>query len=110
VLLHTIAGNVPPAVNDAPAEVRAELQALQRLDANSLWDVARSRIPPEQQARHEYLLHQNQRGRISPAERKELDRLGEMADRLTVKKAYAYALLRWRGFPLPTLEALESQL
>ena len=110
VLLQTITGNVPPTVDDAPPEIQAELQALQWLNANSLWDVARSRIPPEQQARHEYLLHQNQRGTISPAEREELDRLGAIADRITVKKAYAYALLRWRGFPLPTLEAMESQL
>jgi hypothetical protein len=110
VLLQTIAGNVPPSVEDVPSEIRAELQALQWLDTKMLWEVARSRISPAQQARHEYLLDQNQRGTISPAEREELDRLGEMADRLTVKKAYAYALLRWRGFPLPTLEAMEAQL
>jgi len=110
VLLQTITGNLPPGTEDAPANMQADLQALQWIDDNALWAVARSKISPEQQARQEYLLAQNQRGVLSPEERAELDRLGDMVDRLTLKKAYAYALLRWRGFPLPTLEALESQL
>lgn len=110
VLLQTITGNLPPGIEDVPADLQAELQALQRSDDEALWTVARSRISPEQQARQEYLLAQNQRGRLSSIERTELDSLGQTIDRLTLKKAYAYALLRWRGFPLPTLEAIESQL
>lgn len=109
VLLQTIAGNLPPGTEDAPAAMQADLQALQWIDDNALWAVARSQISLEQQARQEYLLAQNQRGVLSPEERAELDRLGDMVDRLTLKKAYAYALLRWRGFPLPTLDAMESQ-
>lgn len=110
LLLQTIAGNVPPTVDQAPLEVRSELEALQTLDTDSLWIIARSRIAPVQQTRHERLLYLNQCGTITPAEREELSRLVIAADKLTVKKAYAYALLRWRGFPLPTLEAMERQL
>lgn len=110
VLLQTIAGNLPPGTENAPADMQADLQALQWIDDNALWAVARSKISPEQQARQEYLLAQNQRGDISPEERAELDRLGDLVDRLTLKKAYAYALLRWRGFPLPALDAMERQL
>ena len=110
VLLQTIEGNIPPVVEDAPSDLRTELQALQWLDSRPLWAMAQSKFSPEQQARQEYLLHQNQRGTIASEELDELDCLGEKADRLTVKKAYAYAVLRWRGFPLPTLEAMESRL
>ena len=110
VLLQTITGNLPPGTEDAPANMQTDLQALQWIDDNALWAVARSQTSPEQQARQEYLLAQNQRGVLSPEERAELDRLGDMVDRLTLKKAYAYALLRWRGFPLPTLDAMERQL
>ena len=110
VLLQTIAGNLPPGTEDAPSDMQAELQALQWINDNDLWAIARSKIPPEQQARQEDLLFQNQRGALSPEERAELDRLGDLIDRLTLKKAYAYALLRWRGFPLPTLDAMERQL
>lgn len=110
VLLQTIEGNIPPVVDDAPLDIQAELQTLQWLNSKALWIVARDKFAPEQQARQEYLLRQNQRGTITPEEFDEMNRLGEKADRLTVKKAYAYALLRWRGFPLPTLETLESRL
>ncbi len=110
VLLQTITGNVPPAFDEAPPDIRTELEAMQSLDADSLWIIARSKVTSEQQVRHEQLLHLNQRGTIKPTERDELDLLGTTADRLTAKKAYAYALLRWRGFPLPTLEAMERQL
>ena len=105
VLLQTITGNLPPGTEDAPAEMQADLQALQWVDVQTLWTIARSQISPDQQERQEYLLAQNQRGLISPEERAEMDRLGEMIDALTLKKAYAYALLRWRGFPLPDLVA-----
>jgi len=110
VLLQTLAGNIPPALDEAPLDLRPELEAMQSLDTDTLWIIARSQITPEQQARHEQLLHLNQRGAIKPAERVELDRLGAAADKLTAKKAYAYALLRWRGFPLLTLDAMERQL
>jgi hypothetical protein len=110
VLLQTITGNLPPGTEDAPANMQTDLQALQWIDDNALWAVARSQTSPEQQARQEYLLAQNQRGVLSPEDRAELDHLGDMVDRLTLKKAYAYALLRWRGFPLPTLDAMERQL
>jgi hypothetical protein len=109
VLLQTIEGNMPPVVDDASLDIQAELQTLQWLDSKALWTVARGKLTPEQQARQEYLLHQNQRGTITPEEVDEMNHLGEKADKLTVKKAYAYALLRWRGFPLPTLEAMESR-
>jgi len=110
VLLQTITGNLPPGVEDVPADLQPDLQALQWNDDKTLWAIAQSRISPEQQTRQEYLLAQNQRGKLSPSERAELDSLGQMIDRLTLKKAYAYALLRWRGFPLPTLDAMESEL
>ena len=110
VLLQTITGNLPPTVDEAPSDVQAELRVLPGLDTTALWAIARGRVSSKQQTRHEYLLRQNQRGTIIPAEREELRQLGDMADKLTLKKAYAYALLRWRGFPLPTLEAMESQL
>ncbi len=87
-----------------------ELIALQTLTEDELWAVARSIIDPVQQRRYEYLLRKNSRGTLTQHEREELERLGQEADHLTLRKAYAYALLRWRGYPLPTLEALESQI
>ena len=110
ILLQTISGNIPPSVEEAPADVRAELEPLQWLDEENLWAVARSRLASPQQERQLYLLRQNQRGAITATEKDEMERLGDLADRLTLKKAYAYALLRWRGFPLPALETIEVEV
>jgi hypothetical protein len=110
VVVQTIVGNLPPSVDDVPPELQGELSALQALSEDELWAVARSVMDPGQQRRFEHLLRKNNRCTLTPRERKELEHLGQEADRLTLCKAYAYALLRWRGYPLPTLEALESQL
>ena len=37
-----------------------------------------------------------------------LTALGEEARRLTLKKAHAYMLLKWRGHAIPSLETLEK--
>lgn len=110
VVLQTILGNLPPSVDEAPPELRDELIALQTLAEDELWAVARSTMNPDQQRRLEHLLRKNSRGTLTQRECEELERLGEEVDRLTVRKAYAYALLRWRGYPVPTLEELESQM
>jgi hypothetical protein len=43
---------------------------------------------------------------LTPAERAELAALRNQADRSMVRKAYAWALLRWRGYPLPNLDEI----
>ncbi len=103
IVLTSITGNLPPSVDDVPAELREDLLTLQTLDDDALWAVARSKLSSVQQTRLEALLARNSAGLLTEAERKELARLGKETDRLTLRKAHAYALLRWRGFPLPFL-------
>jgi hypothetical protein len=43
---------------------------------------------------------------ISPPEQDELAALRLAADRLMLRKAYAWSVLRWRGQPVPTLDEL----
>jgi len=104
IVLTSIMGNLPPSLDDVPADLREHLRTLQALDDDALWAVARSKLAPTQQARLEALLARNSVGVLAEAEREELTRLGEETDRLTLRKAQAYALLRWRGFPLPSLD------
>jgi len=101
IVLTSITGNLPPSLNDVPANLRNDLLILQALDDDTLWAVARGKLPPAQQMRLEALLARNSAGLLTEAEQEELARLGEETDRLTLRKAHAYALLRWRGFPLP---------
>jgi hypothetical protein len=109
IVLASITGNLPPSLDDVPTDLRQELHTLQNLDDDALWTIARSKLSPEQQIRLETLLAQNSSGVLTKAEREELTQLGEKTDRLTLRKAHAYALLRWRGFPLPSLDDQAQQ-
>jgi len=102
----SIAGNLPPSFEDAPSEMHAELFTMQKHKVEELLQVAHSQMPPSQQARLIELLEKNGEGKISPEEAKELKDLRFTADRLMLRKAYAWALLRWRGHPIPSLDEL----
>ena len=104
VVLTSITGNLPPSLDDVPVDLRKGLRALQTMDDDALWAVARSKLAPAQQERLETLLARNSAGTLTETEQEELRLLGEETDRLNLCKAQAYALLRWRGFPLPPLD------
>ncbi len=102
----SIEGNLPPSVESAPAEMQTELLQMQSLSIGELQRIAHSQIPAASQARHLELLAQNSESVITPEERQELAALRLDADRLMVRKARAWSLLRWRGYPIPRLEEL----
>lgn len=106
VVQQSIEGNLPPSVASAPVNMQAELLAMQMLPLEALQRIARSQMPVEQQVRHLALLESNSAGDLSPAERAELLTLRETADRLMLRKAYAWAILRWQGQPVPELDEL----
>ena len=102
----SVEGNLPPSVTTAPAEMRGELIALQILPAGELQRIANSQIPLAQQTRHVELLERNSAGMLMSAEQGELASLRLSADRLMLRKAYAWAILRWLGQPVPSLDEL----
>lgn len=98
---------VPPLpVNISPA-LHQELDSLEQLDETALREVAESRLSPGQQREYSRLLTKNSAGSITPGERRKLETLGEEARRLTLTKAHAYLLLKWRGLKIPSLQDLE---
>lgn len=106
ILIHAIEVGSPPAWEDAPVEFQADLSALDRLNDEALWRLARSRQTEAEMARYYELLEKNSEGDITPAERAELTYLRTEADRFMLRKAQAAALLRWRGYQLPPAENL----
>ena len=98
----------PPFPEDIPPPLRAELDALEQLDESALREVAQSRLPPNQQREYSRLLASNAAGTITDRERQELNALGEEARQLTLKKAHAFLLLKWRGYPIPSSRELEG--
>lgn len=100
----SIEGNLPPAISNAAPEIQPELVAMQKLTGKELRQLAQSQVAVEQQVRHLALLEKNAANQLSVQERNELAELRRAADQLMLRKAYALALLRWRGYPLPDFE------
>jgi hypothetical protein len=98
----------PLLADDLPAPLQVELKTLENLDDDSLWQVARSTLPADQERLYQRLLTKNSQGTITAGEKEKLTALGEAARRLTLKKAHAYMLLKWRGHAIPSLEELET--
>ena len=106
ILLHAVEAGSPPSWEEAPAEFQQELAALDRLNDEALWEIARSRRAEADMARVQELLDKNANGTLSAAERNELNRFRQEADRFMLRKAHAAALLRWRGHKLPPADKL----
>ena len=106
VLLRALQVGSPPAWETAPAEFRAELAALDRLDDAALWRIARTRATPAQMDRYQALLDKNANQTLSAKERKELTQLRTDFDRQMLCKVHAVAMLQWRGHQVPPADKL----
>jgi hypothetical protein len=106
VLLHAVAVGSPPGWDDVPAEFQGDVAALDRLDDAALWQIARSQQADREMDRYEDLLRKNANDELTAAEREELARMRQEADRFMLCKAHAAALLRWRGHQLPPANKL----
>ena len=109
LVVQTLEAGAPPLPDDLPEATRGMLMALENLDDAALWQVARSVVDPEQWEQHCSLLEKNQQGALTDAERTHLTYLRQEADALMLRKAYAWVLLKWRGYHLPSLADLEAQ-
>jgi predicted transcriptional regulator len=101
VVYQSIQGNLPPSVDDILPEWQKELSQLQGMDAQALLRLAKESMPAKQWERHERLLFKNQSGELSDREREELAELRQAADTFVLRRSYALALLKWRGYSLP---------
>ncbi|WOD41701.1 hypothetical protein [Nodosilinea sp. E11] len=108
LVAQSVLSNLPPSAENAPLELQAELLAMQTLSTDELLAIAQAQAEPAQWHRHSEFLEQNQEGQLSLDERQELTDLRQIADQLMLRKAYAWALLRWRGQKLPKLEDLPT--
>lgn len=97
----------PPSWEEAPAEFQADLAALDRLEDDALWRIARSTQLDADTTRYQELLDKNANGALTIPERLELTQLRQAADRFMLRKAYAVDLLRWRGYAIPPAHQLK---
>lgn len=90
-----------PSLAKVPAGYRPELEALEEMTDDELWEVAKAEMSGVQQDRLDELLRKNQSEGLSAAEQQELDQLHAEANRLMLRKSYAQVILKWRGHPVP---------
>ena len=102
----SVTGNLPPSIENAPSDMHEELLAMQICGADELRQIAGAQMSAQQQRRLSELLEKNQQDSIQPSEQRELTALRLAADRLMLRKAYAWSVLRWRGDPAPALGEL----
>ena len=98
---------VPPLADDLPSPWHEELKELEGFDDKALWKVAQSQLSPVRQRLYDRLLRENSQGTSTAREKEKLHAIGEEARRLTLKKAHAYMLLKWRGHSIPSPEELQ---
>lgn len=106
ILLRAVKLGSPPSWDDVPAMFQQDLAALDRLDDQSLWDIAKSRQTQEDVKHYHVLLEANAQGKLSKEEKVELERLRVDSDRFMLKKAQAATLLQWRGHTVPPADKL----
>jgi hypothetical protein len=106
LITQSIVGNLPPSANHAAPETQMALLRLQTLNIEELLAIAQAQVEPSQNQRHEQLLLQNQDDRLTPEEQQELTLLRQASDQMMLQKAYAWSVLRWRGYRVPTLKEL----
>ncbi|KAA0230068.1 hypothetical protein EDS67_08495 [candidate division KSB1 bacterium] len=90
-----------PALDEAPADLAAEMAKLSALPDADLWQVARRQMEAERERLLHDLLDAQAERQLMPDEVRHLEELHRQAGRLTLLKSQAYALLHQRGYPVP---------
>jgi hypothetical protein len=109
VVLQTLDANVPSLPENLSETLRELWFALEKLDDEALWRIARNTISQQHQEQYSLLLEKKRISTLSASEQTLLEKLYFEANQYMLRKAYANVLLKWRGHQLPTLAELSCQ-
>lgn len=105
-ILADVISAASPLTEDLPPALQAELDDLAQMSDDDLWKIARSVFPTSQRRKYDRLLDKNSASKLTPTEREQLRNLRLESERLMLRKAHAYTLLKWRGHILPALDKI----
>ena len=108
VLITHLSTIAPPLVDEMTSPFKEELRELETMSDDELIELTKKELSIAQQKKYARLLRQNSQGTITRKGEQELEALQTEADRLMLKRAYAYNLLKWRGHSIPSPKALEE--
>ncbi len=97
LIVRTLSSNLPPLPEDLSPATRDALQGLERLDNTELSQLAYAKLPDDQYEQLTMLREKHRERELTQKEEAALNRLIDAADLLTLQKAYAAVLLKWRG-------------
>ncbi len=104
VAIQSLRMGLPPSLEHVPDRFLADLQALAQMDNEMLLRMITVGLSNEKVELYESLLARNQQAELNELEQETLDTLREEADLLMLRRAYAAALLKWRGQRIPQLD------
>jgi hypothetical protein len=108
IVAQSVVSNLPPTVEKFSPEMQPELLKMQRLSVEDLLAIAQGRVDEVTHEQHVALLEKHQMGNLTADEQVRLMEFQELSDRLMLRKAYAWAVLRWRGHPIPAVKDLAA--
>lgn len=102
LIVQRLSSSLPSLPEDLSPKWRDALLALESLADDELQRVAASMMSEIEYGRLSGLRDKDAEGTLTPDEQAKLDGLWQAADLLTLRKAYAAVLLKWRGAEAPT--------
>lgn len=99
----------PPSIDYAPLDLQKELINMQKMSSEELLTIANSKVSENQEKLHLQLLEKNQNNQLNQPDILLLETLRINADRLMFKKAYAYAVLKCKGYEIPDFNQLREE-
>lgn len=111
IVTRTLAEGLPQ-LETPLSEHEQELNALESLSDEELWEVMLQEMPAARCRRWEHLLEKRREGALSPKEQGELNALKREGEFTMLAKGRAAVILKWRGHRIPSpaeLEQLQKQ-
>ena len=109
VVLQTLQTTLPKLPEELSNDQRHLWREMERLTDDQLWQTARSTMPLPQQDQYRQLREKHGQNTLNTSEQFQMEELYRETHLLMLRKAYAYVLLKWRGYSLPTLTELAEE-
>jgi hypothetical protein len=109
VVLQTLQTTLPKLPEELSNDQRHLWREMERLTDDQLWQTARSTMPLPQQDQYRQLREKHGQDTLNTSEQTQLEEWYRETHLLMLRKAYAYVLLKWRGYSLPTLTELAEE-
>lgn len=106
IVEESLAHSLPPLLEDIPTEYQIDVYPLLQMNVRQLTSEARRVFPRNKWQQYEALLTEKKARPLTAEKEVRLASLRREADVLTLRKGYALALLRRRGYAPPPLDDL----